>query len=350
VRTTYSIVIPILNEAETLPALERRLIALFERLDGPCEAILVDDGSTDGSFQLMTAMNARDARFRVIRLSRNFGHQIAITAGLDAAAGDAVVVMDGDLQDPPEVVLEMVERWRQGFEVVYAVRKERHGEPRGRRLRASLFYRTLRRLSDTEIPVDVGDFRLVDRRALDAFRSMRERNRYVRGMFSWVGFRQTSVEFVREERHAGATKYPLRKLAKLGADGLMGFSNAPLRLALQLGFFISGVSFVIGALAIAARIGGLYEVPGMASVVVLVSFLGGIILVVLGIQGEYIARIHEEVKRRPLYLVADVLGFERPRQLELPHPLPLERPRPANGGVNGAAKPAQPLLEPARDL
>ena len=311
-RVTYSIVIPILNEAETLPELERRLVALFERLDGPCEAILVDDGSTDLSFELIAAMNARDPRFRVVRLSRNFGHQIAITAGLDAASGDAVVVMDGDLQDPPEVVLQMVERWRQGFDVVYAVRKAREGEPRGRLLRAALFYRLLRRLSDTEIPVDVGDFRLVDRRALEAFRSMRETNRYVRGMFSWVGFRQTSVEFVREERQRGETKYPLRKLVKLGADGLLSFSDAPLRLALQLGFFISGLSFLTGALAIAAKVGGLYAVPGMASLVVLVSFLGGIILVVLGVQGQYIARIHEEVKNRPLYLVQDLRGFERP--------------------------------------
>ncbi len=311
-RAIYSIVIPILNEAEMLPELERRLVALFERLDGPCEALLVDDGSTDESFEVMAAMSARDSRFRVVRLSRNFGHQIAITAGLDAAAGDAVVVMDGDLQDPPEVVLEMVERWRQGFDVVYAVRKAREGEPRGRQLRARLFYRLLRRLSDTEVPVDVGDFRLVDRRALEAFKSMRETNRYVRGMFSWVGFRQTSVEFVREERQAGETKYPLRKLVKLGADGLLSFSDAPLRLALQLGFVISGLSFLTGLLAIAAKVVGLYAVPGMASLVVLVSFLGGIILVVLGVQGQYIARIHEEVKNRPLYLIQDLRGFERP--------------------------------------
>lgn len=311
VRAAYSIVIPILNEAETLPELERRLLKLFERLDGPCEAILVDDGSTDESFELMAGMNVRDPRFRVIRLSRNFGHQIAITAGLDAASGEVVVVMDGDLQDPPEVVLEMVERWREGFDVVYAVRKAREGEPRGRRLRAALFYRLLGRLSDTEIPVDVGDFRLVDRRALEAFKSMRETSRYVRGMFSWVGFRQTSVEFVREERHAGETKYPLRKLVKLGADGLLGFSNAPLRLALQLGFFISALSFLTGLLAIVAKAVGLYAVPGLASLVVLVSFLGGIILVVLGIQGQYIARIHEEVKNRPLYLIGDLRGFGR---------------------------------------
>jgi polyisoprenyl-phosphate glycosyltransferase len=332
-RAIYSIVVPILNEAETLPELESRLRALFDQLDGPCEAVLVDDGSTDASFELMATMNVRDPRFRIVRLSRNFGHQIAITAGLDAAAGEAVVVMDGDLQDPPEVVLEMVDRWRQGFDVVYAVRKERHGEPRGRRLRATLFYRLLRRLSDTEIPVDVGDFRLVDRRALEAFRSMRETNRYVRGMFSWLGFRQTSVEFVREERHAGQTKYPLRKLAKLGADGLLSFSNAPLRLALQLGFVISGLSFLIGLLAVAAKIAGLYSVPGMASLVVLVSSLGGIILVVLGIQGQYIARIHEEVKNRPLYLIADLLGFERSLDAAPRAVVQLRRPAASNGSA-----------------
>lgn len=311
-RTVYSIVIPILNEQDTLPELERRLVRLFERLDAPSEAILVDDGSTDAGFELMADMNARDPRFRIIRLSRNFGHQVAITAGLDAASGEAVVVMDGDLQDPPEVVVEMAAKWKQGFDVVHAVRARREGEPTGRRLRAALFYRVLRRLSDTEIPVDVGDFRLVDRRAVEAFKSMRENNRYVRGMFSWVGFRQTRVEFVRQERHAGETKYPLRKLAKLGADGVLSFSNAPLRLSLQLGFGISALSFLGGVAAIIAKVAGLYTVPGMASVVVLVTFLGGVILVMLGVQGEYIARIHEEVKNRPLYLVQDLRGFERP--------------------------------------
>jgi glycosyltransferase involved in cell wall biosynthesis len=336
-RMNYSIVIPILNEAETLPELGRRLRALFDELGGSCEAVLVDDGSTDGSFELMAAMNSRDPRFRVIRLSRNFGHQIAITAGLDAATGEAVVVMDGDLQDPPEVVLEMVERWRQGFDVVYAVRKSREGEPVGRRLRAALFYRALRWLSDTEIPVDVGDFRLVDRRVLDAFRSMRETNRYVRGMFSWVGFRQTSVEFVREERREGETKYPLRKLVKLGADGLFGFSDVPLRLALQAGFVISGLSFLIGALAIVAKVGGLYAVPGMASVVVLISFLGGIILLLLGVQGQYIARIHEEVKNRPLYLVQDLRGFERPVAAAPRSIIQLRGIAAGNGASEGAA-------------
>src|ERR671922_2535915 len=305
----YSIVIPILNEAETLPELERRLVALFERLDAPCEAILVDDGSTDGSFDLLAMMNVRDPRFRVIRLSRNFGHQIAITAGLDAAAGDAVVVMDGDLQDPPEVVLEMAERWRQGFDVVYAVRKERHGEPRGRQLRAKLFYRLLRRLSDTEIPVDVGDFRLVDRRALEAFRSMRETNRYIRGMFSWVGFNQVGVPFRREQRFAGETKYPLTKMLKFATDGIVSFSSEPLRLALKLGFLVSVLSFVLGASFLFSKLIGLYSVPGLASVAVYVSFLGGIQLLILGVIGEYIARIHDEVKGRPLYLVSEAHGL-----------------------------------------
>jgi hypothetical protein len=218
-------------------------------------------------------------------------------------------MIDADLQDPPEVIPDLVDRWREGFDIVHAVRIAREGEPRLRAARAAIFYRFLRRLADTEIPVDVGDFRLVDRRALAAFRSMRERNRYIRGMFSWVGYRQTTVGYVRAERFAGTSKYPLRKLIKLAADGLLSFSNAPLRLALRLGFAISALSFLGGFGAVVAKIAGLYAVPGIASIVVLVTFLGGIQLVILGIQGEYVARIHDEVKRRPLYLVSDVRGF-----------------------------------------
>jgi polyisoprenyl-phosphate glycosyltransferase len=307
----YSLVIPIYNEILTLDELERRLVSLLDRLDGPAEVILVDDGSSDGSFERMDAISEHDSRFRVIRLSRNFGHQIAITAGLDASTGDAVVVMDGDLQDPPEVVLELAERWKRGFDVVYAVRKEREGEPWGRKQRAAIFYRVLRRVSGVEIPVDVGDFRLVDRRALDAFLSMRESNRFVRGMFSWVGFRQTCVEYVREPRHAGATKYPIGKLIKLAADGILSFSNAPLRLALQLGFVISALSFLGVAYVVVGKVAGLYHVQGIASLTALISFLGGMILLLLGVQGEYLARVYDEVKRRPLYLVSDLRGFER---------------------------------------
>jgi glycosyltransferase involved in cell wall biosynthesis len=313
---SLSVVVPLFNEAQTLPELVRRLGAVLDGVDGDNEVILVDDGSADSTYELASAAVESDERFRVLRLSRNFGHQIAISAGLDAAGGEAVVIMDGDLQDPPEVIPDLVERWKEGFEIVHAVRISREGEPRLRKARAALFYRLLRRLTETDIPADVGDFRLVDRRALAAFRSMRERNRYIRGMFSWIGFRQTMVGYVREARFAGESKYPLRKLAKLGADGVLSFSNAPLRLALRLGFVISTLALAFAVFAVVARLANLYEVPGIASVLVLTALLGGVQLILLGLQGEYVARIYDEVKARPLYLVQETLGFspagERP--------------------------------------
>ena len=306
---TLSIVVPLFNEGQTLPELVRRLAGVLDSVAGATEVILVDDGSVDGTFELASRAVESDTRFRVIRLSRNFGHQIAISAGLDAVAGDAVVIMDGDLQDPPEVIPDLVQRWREGFEIVHAVRLSREGEPRLRKARAALFYRVLRRLTETDIPADVGDFRLVDRRALSAFRSMRERNRYIRGMFSWIGFRQTTVGYARAGRYAGVSKYPLRKLAKLGADGVLSFSNAPLRLALRVGFVISSLALLFAAFAVVAKIADLYSVPGIASIVVLTAFLGGVQLILLGIQGEYVARIYDEVKARPLYLVQETRGF-----------------------------------------
>jgi glycosyltransferase involved in cell wall biosynthesis len=308
----YSLVVPVYNEEETLPELLRRLASLLDRMDGACEVILVDDGSSDRSYELMGAARETDARFKLLRLSRNFGHQIAVTAGLDAASGDAVIVMDADLQDPPEVALDLAARWREGFDVVYAVREERRGESPFKRATAKMFYRVFRRMTDVDVPIDVGDFRLVDRRALDAFRSMRETNRYVRGMFSWIGFRQVGVPFRREERFAGETKYPLGKMVKFATDGIVSFSAAPLRFALKIGFAVSGLSFLMGAVFLVSKILGLYSVPGLASIAVFVAFLGGIQLFLIGILGEYIARIHDEVKGRPLYLVRDVQGLEPP--------------------------------------
>jgi dolichol-phosphate mannosyltransferase len=307
-RPDYSIVIPVFNEQDTLPELGRRVGELLDRLDGPGEVVLVDDGSADASWRLIDELSARDPRFKGIQLSRNFGHQMAITAGMDFAAGNAVIVMDADLQDPPEVVVEMASRWRDGFDVVYAVREERAGESRFKELTAAAFYRVFRRMTDIDIPVDVGDFRLVDRGALEAFRVMRENNRYVRGMFSWIGFRQTGVHYRRAERFAGQTKYPLRKMLKFAMDGIVSFSNAPLRLALQLGFIVSAASMLYGVAAFVAKLAGLYNVSGLASLVVLTSFLGGIQLIVLGVMGEYIARIHDEVKDRPLYIVRETIG------------------------------------------
>ena len=309
---TYSFVIPIYNEQETLPELERRVTELLDQLDGPSEIVLVDDGSSDQSWGLIAAMVERDPRFKALGLSRNFGHQMAITAGMDHAVGEAVVVMDADLQDPPEVVLELAARWREGFDVVYAVRQERSGETFFKQYTAAAFYRLFRRLTDIEIPIDVGDFRLVDRRALDAFKAMRESNRYVRGMFSWIGFRQVAVPYARRQRFAGRTKYPLRKMLKFAADGVISFSNVPLRLALQAGFVVSGGAFVFGTVALVAKLAGFYSVSGLASLAVVTAFLGGMQLIVLGVMGEYIARIHDEVKDRPLYVLRDTLGFGGP--------------------------------------
>jgi dolichol-phosphate mannosyltransferase len=308
----YSLVVPIFNEEETLSELARRLTLLLDALDGPAEVVLVDDGSSDRSYDLMVAARETDPRFKVLRLSRNFGHQIAITAGMDVAAGNAVIVMDADLQDPPEVVLEMAARWREGFDVIYGVREERPGETRFKKATASAFYRLLRRISNIDVPLDVGDFRLVDRRALEAFKSMRETNRYVRGMFSWIGFRQVGVTFQRDERFAGDTKYPLTKMLKFATDGVVSFSAAPLRLALNLGFAVSALSFALGVLAVILKLAGFYSIPGLASIAVFVAFLGGIQLLVLGLMGEYVARIHDEVKDRPLYLVRDTHGLQGP--------------------------------------
>jgi glycosyltransferase involved in cell wall biosynthesis len=304
----YSLVVPFYNEQETLAELVRRLRSVLERLDGEAEVIFVDDGSTDRSYELSLEARDSDPRFKVLRLSRNFGHQIAITAGMDVAAGNAVIVMDADLQDPPEVVLEMAARWREGFDVVYAIRDERAGETWLKRATAAVFYRVFGRMAEVKVPLDVGDFRLVDRRALDAFRAMRETNRYVRGMFSWIGFRQVGVPFERAERFAGSTKYPAAKMIKFATDGIVSFSTAPLRFALKLGFAVSALSFVFAITFLVSKLAGFYSVPGLASIAVVVSFLGGIQLVVLGVMGEYIARIHEEVKNRPLYLVRDAHG------------------------------------------
>jgi len=302
-------VVPIYDEEESIPELVHRLELLIDRLDGEAEVILVDDGSRDGSYELMRSAR-EDPRFKLLRLSRNFGHQVAVTAGLDVAAGNAVIVMDGDLQDPPEVALDLAARWRDGYDVVYAVREDREGDTPFKRATASLFYRLFRKMSDVDVPLDVGDFRLVDRRALDGFRSMRESNRYVRGMFSWIGFRQVGVPFRRDERFAGETKYPLRRMLKFATDGIVSFSAYPLRLALNLGFVVSAFSFLLGVMFLVSKFAGFYSVPGLASIAVFVAFLGGIQLLLIGIMGEYIARIHDEVKGRPLYLVSDAQGLE----------------------------------------
>jgi glycosyltransferase involved in cell wall biosynthesis len=311
----YSFVVPVMNEAETLDELYRRLVPVLDALDGTSEVVLVDDGSTDGSFGIMLGLQQRDPRFRVLRLTRNFGHQIAITAGLDHTRGRAAIIMDADLQDPPEVALELAKKWREGYQVVYAVRTERAGESKAKLATASWYYRLMGRMSQVPIPADAGDFRLVDRSALDAVLAMREHRRYMRGMFAWVGYDQTGVHYARAARHAGRTKYPLRKMLRFATDGIISFSAAPLRVALNVGFLVSVLSFVLGLTTIGLKIAGVDDlIPGWASIAVALTFFSGVQLTVLGVMGEYIARIYEEVQRRPLYLVRDwcVAGEEAP--------------------------------------
>src|SRR5919204_2092727 len=307
---TYSLVVPAHNEEGVIEELAARLVELMDALDGDAEAILVDDGSHDRTYELMLEAAQADPRFRLVKLSRNFGHQIALTAGVDLAAGDAVIVLDADLQDPPEVILDLVARWREGYDIVYAIREVREGETRFKRATANAFYRAFNRISEVQVPVDVGDFRLVDRRALDVFSQMRESNRFVRGMFSWIGLRQTGVLYRRHERFAGETKYPLRKMLRFAATGVISFSAAPLRAALNLGFLVSALSFLIGIWSVVVKAAGFYNVPGWTSILVVMSFIGGIQLIVLGVIGEYIGEIHVEVKRRPLYVVSELENFD----------------------------------------
>ena len=309
---TYSIVIPVFNEEKVLPVLHGRLLPLLDQLDGDAEVILVNDGSSDQSYRIIRDLHERDPRFRVVNLARNFGHQIAITAGIDLAAGQAVVIMDADLQDPPEVVLEMAAKWREGYEIVYGVRTDRSTDSWRKRVTAKLFYKLLGKLSDIKIPAEVGDFRLVDRRAVEAFKSMREGSRYVRGMFAWMGFRQIGVPYARQERAAGTTKYTLGKMLRLATDGVVGFSRAPLRLVLHGGLLVAAFALLAAVTAVGLFVSGIYLVPGWASVVVAVTFLGGTQLAVMGMIGEYLGRTYEEAIDRPLYVVSSLHGLLPP--------------------------------------
>jgi glycosyltransferase involved in cell wall biosynthesis len=312
-KPVYSFVIPVFNEEAVLPLLFHRLDGLLAELDGPAEVILVDDGSTDCTPIILHARAKSDPRYRFIGLSRNFGQQVAMTAGLDAASGEAIILMDADLQDPPEVVLQLIEKWREGFEIVYARRKTRAGEGRLKLATAALFYKLVSRLAAVDIPQNVGDFRLVDRKVLDVFCEMREQDRFVRGMFAWVGFRQIAIEFDREARAAGKTKWPLTKLLRLALNGLISFSDAPLRLALWLGMSVSILGMLYGIFVMLTRLMSDDYVPGWASTIVVVAFLGGANMMLTGIMGLYVGRIHSEVKRRPLYIVARSTGFEAKR-------------------------------------
>jgi polyisoprenyl-phosphate glycosyltransferase len=306
-----SVVAPVFNEQETVPEFCRRVTAALEGL--PFELILVDDGSTDGTAEELQALHRADARIRILTLSRNFGHQAALSAGLDHAIGDVCVMLDADLQDPPELIPDMVERWRHGTDVVYAVRRHRPGETRVKLATARWFYRLFSGLAHIELPPQAGDFRLLDRRALDALLAMPERSRFLRGMSAWVGFDQEPIAYDREERYAGETKYSLRRMLRFSFDAIASFSHVPLQLATVLGFFFSAVAFCAIPVAIGFRIAGEF-VPGITTVLLVVLLLGGIQLITVGIIGEYLARVYEEVKGRPLYVVRrPLIGREDPK-------------------------------------
>jgi dolichol-phosphate mannosyltransferase len=274
------------------------------------ELIFVDDGSRDDSFARLTSLADRDDRVRVVKLSRNFGHQIAVTAGVDAAHGDAVVIIDADLQDPPEVIPMMIDRWREGYDVVYGVRGKREGETWMKLFTAALFYRIMKRITGVEIPVDVGDFRLMSRRVVDKFHQIRERDRFIRGLVSWVGFRQTGVKYDREKRYAGETKYPIGNMIKFSLDGITSFSHAPLKIATWLGYGVSLIALLYTIIIIVEKFLGM-TVPGFASIMAGMLFLGGVQLICLGIMGEYIGRIFNETKGRPIYILEEI--YEKTR-------------------------------------
>jgi polyisoprenyl-phosphate glycosyltransferase len=308
-RPTFSIVVPIWNEEAVIPELYRRVSTIMDGTDETWELVCVNDGSSDRSLELLLSLRERDPRVKVVDFSRNFGHQIAITAGNDFADGDAVVVMDADLQDPPETILRLIEKWREGYEVVYAVRTAREGETRFKLWTASLFYRLLQRITDVHIPLDTGDFRLMDRRVSLAMRRLREKHRFMRGLSSWVGFKQIGVEYERSMRFAGETKYPLRKMLRLAANAITSFSYVPLHLATYVGFALAALSLVGIILTVVMRLSGSSFFLGQATTLVSVLFLGGVQLIFLGILGEYLGRIYDEVKDRPLYIVSRAYGF-----------------------------------------
>ncbi len=305
-----SLIFPVYNEEQALPILYERVRQLIDHLEYDVEVILINDGSQDKSLDLMKQFHKEDPRFKIIDFSRNFGHQVAITAGIDFATGDAVILMDADLQDPPELIPQFLSKWNEGYQVVYGVRKTRK-EHILKRLSYSMFYRILQYISDIPIPLDAGDFCLMDRVVIDTLKSMQERNRFVRGLRSWTGFHQVGFEYDREKRHSGEIKYTLPKLMKLALDGIFSFSYFPLQLASYAGFMISVVSF-LGILIYLYKklfVGG--EPQGFPTLVILILFMGGIQLIFLGVIGEYIGRIYDEVKKRPSYVIRKMYGWKK---------------------------------------
>ena len=302
---TFSIVAPIFNELDNLPELYRRVRDVMSATRGTWELVLVDDGSTDGSTERILQLAKQDKHIRPVIFARNFGHQVAITAGWDYARGEAVVIIDADLQDPPEAIPDLIAKWREGYEVVFAVRAEREGETWFKKTTAALFYRIVHRITDVKIPVDTGDFRLMDRKVVDVLKTMRERHRFPRGMSAWVGFRQIGVPYKRAARHAGVTKYPFKNMLKLALNAITGFSYFPLQLATYFGFVAAGLAIIAIPVVIIMRLAGHGAFLGQATTLIAVLFLGGVQLISLGVLGEYLGRIYDEVKGRPLYIVRE---------------------------------------------
>ena len=305
-----SVVVPLYNEEEVISETYKRLTSVMQSIGEDYELLFINDGSRDKTALLTTEIAEKDAHVRLVCFSRNFGHQIAITAGMDFARGDAVVIIDADLQDPPEVIPQMVAKWKEGYHVVYGKRIKRHGETVFKKVTAKLFYRFLQRMTQVDIPTDTGDFRLMDRKVCDTMKRIRERNRYVRGLVSWVGFKQYALEYVREERFAGETKYPLKKMLRLAMDGVASFSYKPLKLATLVGFILSGISFLYLVFILVQKLCGVPTAWGWTSLLAVQLFFNGVVLILLGILGAYIGRIYEECKERPLYIVQETIGFD----------------------------------------
>jgi dolichol-phosphate mannosyltransferase len=302
---TFSIIAPVYNEKDCLDVLVSRISEVMEITKEPWELIIVDDGSQDGSTEIIRRLAKQDSRVRPVIFARNFGHQVAVTAGMDYSRGKAVVIIDADLQDPPEVILEMIEKWKEGYQVVYAVRAEREGETWFKRTTASVFYRLISKITDINIPLDTGDFRLMDRKVVDVMGKMRETHRFLRGMSSWVGFKQIGVSYKRAARFAGKTKYPLKKMLALALNAITSFSYFPLQLATYLGFISAGISILAIPIVIIVRLITQQAFLGQATTLIAVLFFGGVQLISLGILGEYVGRIYDEVKGRPLYIVSE---------------------------------------------
>jgi polyisoprenyl-phosphate glycosyltransferase len=303
--TTFSIIAPIFNELDNIPELYRRVRDVMASTRETWELVLVDDGSSDGSTEAIRDLAKKDKHVRPVIFARNFGHQIAVTAGLDYSRGEAVVIIDADLQDPPELIVDLAAKWREGYEVVYAIRAEREGETWFKKMTASLFYRIVYRITDVKIPLDTGDFRLLDRKVVAVMNQMREKHRYLRGMASWVGFRQIGVPYKRAARYSGVTKYPFRKMLGLALNGITGFSYFPLQLATYFGFISAGIGIIAIPVVIVMRVIGHGAFLGQATTLISVLFLGGVQLIFLGVMGEYLGRIYDEVKGRPLYIVRE---------------------------------------------